>query len=122
MSPSSTSALVEQPDNLAYKWKQGTSKPSEASKEEIEQFIYWRIDRYKEFGWKNEDLSEAYASDFQCFTKDEFDKCNEDPIRKLRDILWAQGIYIKKGRGINIARELVAVIQNDIPWPEDDPE
>ena len=115
-------APVEPPVKLAYKWKQGTSKPSEASIEEIEQFIYWRIDKYKEFGWKNEDLSEAYASDFQHFTKDEFDKCSDDPIRKLRDVLRAQGVYIRKGRGINIARELTAVIQDDIPWPEDDPE
>jgi hypothetical protein len=119
---SSLLAPVEPPVKLAYKWKQGTSKPSEASIEEIEQFIYWRIDKYKEFGWKNEDLSEAYASDFQHFTKDEFDKCSDDPIRKLRDVLRAQGVYIRKGRGINIARELTAVIQDDIPWPEDDPE
>jgi len=31
-------------------------------------------------------------------------------------------MYIKKGHRINIARELTAVIQDDIPWPEDDPE
>ena len=116
------SAPVEPPVKLANKWKQGTSKPSEASTKEIEQFIYWRIDKYKEFGWKNEDLSEAYASDFQHFTKDEFDRCSNDPIRRLRNVLRAQGVYIRKGRGINIARELTTVIQDDIPWPEDDPE
>ena len=40
----------------------------------IEQFIYWQIDKYKEFRWKNEDLTEAYASDFQHFTKDKFEQ------------------------------------------------
>ena len=77
---STLSAPVELPVKLAHKWKQGTSKPSEASTEEIEQFIYWRINKYKEFRWKNKDLSEAYASDFQHFTKDEFDRCSDDPI------------------------------------------
>ena len=40
---------------------------------------------------------------------------------QIRDFLCSRGVYVKKGHGTKIAKELIVVIKEDILWPEDDP-
>ncbi|KAF6231185.1 hypothetical protein HO173_010517 [Letharia columbiana] len=52
--------------------------------------------------------------------KFDFEVLSKDVITSLRDCLRANGAYIKKGRGLSMAKELADVIKEEIPWPPDD--
>ncbi|KAA6416336.1 MAG: glycosyl transferase [Lasallia pustulata] len=79
------------------------------------------IRTYKEFGWKGDELGELYEMDFDQFRAEDFERCEHNTQVLLRNVLRSQGLYIKKGRGIKIARELAHAIHTETKWP-DDPE
>jgi hypothetical protein len=87
---------------------------------EMTSFIQWRIDVYRQKGWTNSDLSEYYAADFHNFTREHFESCSSDTVRDLRDHLRHYGVYVRKGRGFPIARELHTAIETELDWPDDD--
>ncbi|SLM39862.1 hypothetical protein LPUS_10497 [Lasallia pustulata] len=60
--------------------------------------------------------------DFDQFRAEDFERCEHNTQVLLHNILWSQGLYIKKGRGIKIASELAYTIHNKTNWPDDDPE
>jgi hypothetical protein len=68
--------------------------------------------------WRRaEDLVDYYAEDF---TRDTFNICPSDLLKRLRDCLRENGIYVRKGRGVQIANELYKAVHEDSPWPDDD--
>ncbi|SLM41421.1 hypothetical protein LPUS_12414 [Lasallia pustulata] len=89
---------------------------------EITQFVRWKIRTYKEFGWKGDELGELYEMDFDQFRAEDFERCEHNTQVLLCNVLQSQGLYIKKGRGIKIARELAHAIHTETKWPDDDPE
>ncbi len=105
--------------NLHRRWRRGCT-PADLPDEDIEEFTKWKLEKYKASTRTGPGLSEAFAEDFQLFTKDTFGQCEPEILRDLRDLLRSRGVYVRMGRGISIAKELANVVQNDIPWPEDD--
>ena len=96
--------------------------PSQASPTELSNYITWRLQVHSRAGWKNDVLSEYYADYFRDFTREKFDNCHHDTVRFLRGHLRQHGVYIRKGRGVPIGRELFKAVQEDVPWPDDDSE
>ncbi|SLM35276.1 hypothetical protein LPUS_04445 [Lasallia pustulata] len=121
---STATPLLKQPLNKPINpedvWIQGinllTSTPAE-----ITQFVQWKIGIYKEFRWKGDDLGELYEMDFDQFRAEDFEQCEHNTQVLLRNVLQSQGLYVKKGHGIKIARELAYAIHNKMKWPDDDP-
>jgi len=89
---------------------------------DLNSFILSRIDVYRQKKWRDADLSEYYAEDFCNFTTEHFEQCDKDTIRDLRDHLRQHGVYVRKGRGCPIAKELHAAIETELEWPEDNPD
>ena len=100
----------------------GNSTPADASTQELDQFVLWRITMYKEFNKQGADLSELYAINFEQFTADDFQNIGINVATRLRDFLRANGVYTRKGRGTRIAKELYAVMKDELPWLNNDPE
>ena len=103
------------------RWNNGIDT-NDATATDLNSFILWRIDVYKQKKWRDADLSEYYAEDFHNFTREHFEQCSKDTTRDLRDHLRQYGVYVRKGRGCPIAKELYAAMETELEWPEDDPD
>ena len=115
MSPpdgSSSSSSMQQ------RWGHGIDTRS-ADEADITQYTEWRISVYEGIVWKRpEDLVDYYYDDFKNFTRDTFNICPINVQKRLRDCLRERGIYVRKGRGIEVACELHKAVHDDSPWPE----
>ena len=60
--------------------------------------------------WYGATLSEYYAEDFATFTEENFNAISSNDRRQLRELLRKLGVYVRKGRGVSIAGELVELI------------
>ena len=86
--------------------------------ERLEQFVLWRIQEYNENKW--DALSDIFAEEFQQFAKEDFETLSKKTLYGLRNCLRANGVYVKKGRGVLMSESLANIVQEDIPWPLND--
>ena len=106
--------------SMRQRWGHGIDIRS-ADEADITQYTEWRISVYEGMVWRRpEDLVDYYADDFKDFTRDTFNICPSDVLKRLRDCLRKNGIYVRKGRGVQIANELYKAVHEDSPWPDDD--
>ena len=92
--------------------------PKKETKETLSQLVRWRIQEYEQHNWRRY-LSEIFAEEFVQFVKEDFDTLDKQILDSLRDCLRVNGVYVPKGRGIAASQALADVVQEDIPWPED---
>ena len=90
------------------------------TKERLNKFLPWRLQKYQQHGWKRSSLSEAFAEDFQYFGGEDFKGLIKDIVRDIQDYLQTNRVYVQKGHGVRISQSLADVIKNDLLWPEDD--
>ena len=90
---------------------------------EVKAFVDWRLSTYKKYGWKGFDLWESFVDDFESFTRDILDDLGKDRLKKIRDYLHRNGVYVRKEARKSIADGLLGVIHEPTPlkWPTDDP-
>ena len=97
------------------------SKGVDPKKETIEtltQFVRWRVQAYEQHKW--DPLSDIFAEEFQLFDREDFDALDKAELYSLRTCLRTNGVYVRKGRGVSMAQALANVVQEEIPWPEDE--
>ena len=92
--------------------------PKKETIETITQFVRRRIQAYEQHKW--DPLSDIFAEEFQHFVKEDFDALDKAELYSLRTCLRANEVYVKKGRGVATSQALASVVQEDIPWPEND--
>src|ERR1700722_4148161 len=104
------------------KWKTGINATATNIKE-VEAFINWHLSTYKENGWKGFNLWESFVDDFESFTRDILNDLSKDQLKKIRDYLRENGVYIRKEARKSIADGLLGAIHEPTPskWPTDDP-
>ena len=109
------------PSSNPKRWRKPL-QATEASSDDIDAYILWKISVYKEKNWRDDYLWEYFQEDFETFTKDTFALADTTSIRELRDILRAKGVYVKRARGKPIAKALADVLQQEVQpeWPEDE--
>jgi outer membrane biosynthesis protein TonB len=90
--------------------------------EEIAAFIKWTITYYKEMQWKDYDLWEGFLDDYCSFTLETFRNCDINTIKNIREHLRQNGVYVRKSRGIEVAKILLELLQENEPakWPAND--
>ena len=90
---------------------------------EVKAFINQRLLIYKENRQKGFDLQESFINDFELFIKDILNNLSNDRLKKIRDYLRENGVYIRKEVRKLIADGLLGVIYELTPlkWPTDDP-
>ena len=90
---------------------------------EVKVFVNWRLSIYKENRWKGFDLQESFINDFESFIKDILNNLGKDRLKKIRDYLRENGVYIRKEARKLIADGLLGVIYEPTPlkWPTDNP-
>jgi hypothetical protein len=104
------------------KWPRGIIQLPATAKD-INDYIRWKIDTIEEQDWKGSDLSEYYRVDFEDFKPDNFDQASQTLLRLLRDTLRRRGVYVSKGRrGHRLSIALVEAVDDELPWPEDNPQ
>jgi hypothetical protein len=104
------------------RWRKGLDVNKAESVDELDAYISWKIKIYTEKGWRDDYLWEYYQEDFNTFTKEVFTDCDSTLLRELRDILRTNGVYVKRARGVTIAKELFAVLeeQEQAEWPKEE--
>ena len=90
---------------------------------EVEAFINWRLSIYKENRQKGFDLQESFIDDFKSFMRDILNDLDKDRLKKIRDYLRKNGVYVQKEARKSIANGLLGTIHKPTPlkWPTDDP-
>ena len=90
--------------------------------EEIAAFIKWTITYYKEKEWKDYDLWEGFFNNYCSFTLKTFRNCNINTTKNIREHLRQNGVYIRKSRGMEVAKILFELLQENEPakWPAND--
>jgi len=89
------------------KWRQGVNV---TSINDVNNYISFKILKYKHFKLINNDLWEQYQEDFVDFTEAIFKACNPTTIRKLWTHLRNQGIWVKRNKRVTIAQSLYNTI------------
>lgn len=87
-----------------------------------EQFAWYSIQLYKLRGFCNDTLSDYFAEHFKSYSETRFAELKASTRRELCDVLSSQDVYVRKGCTVLLAAVLREVVQNDVPWPEDDSE
>ena len=90
---------------------------------EVKVFVNWRLSTYKENGQKGFNLWESFINDFKSFTRDILDNLGKDRLKKIRDYLRENRVYVRKEARKLIADGLLGTIHEPTPlkWPADDP-
>ena len=103
------------------KWETGIDATVTDIKE-VKAFVDWRLSIYKENGWKGFDLWESFVDDFESFTKDILDDLGKDRLKKIRDYLRENRVYVRKEARKSIADGLLGTIHEPTPskWPTND--
>lgn len=96
--------------------------PADATQEDKKEFALYALNNYRAQEWNGSSLSEYFAEDFASFSIDDFATVDSDTRRNLRDLLRKRGVFVPKGRNIQISVSLHSVVQNDLPWPVEDEE
>src|SRR6202030_3834412 len=104
------------------KWKTGINATVTDIKE-VEAFVDWRLLIYKENGWKGFNLWESFVNNFKSFTKDILNDLGKDRLKKIRDYLRENRVYIRKEARKLIADGLLGAIYEPTPlkWPTNNP-
>ena len=104
------------------KWETGIDATATDTKE-VKAFVDWRLSTYKENGQKGFDLWENFINNFKLFTRDILNGLNKDRLKKIRDYLRENGVYIRKEARKSITDSLLGVIYKPTPlkWPTDNP-
>ena len=89
---------------------------------DINGYIVWRIAIWKDSQYRDRELWIAFIDDFEDFKKDTFDIASKDLLRKLRDFLRANGVYVHRQARVPMAKELFKVVQEDKPheWTKEE--
>ena len=94
---------------------------------EVKAFINQRLSIYKENRQKGFDLQESFINDFKSFIKDILNSFSKDRLKKIRDYLRENGVYIRKEARKSIVDGLLGTIYEPTPLkqptdnPTDDP-
>ena len=104
------------------KWETGIDATVTNIKE-VKAFVDWRLSIYKENGWKGFNLWESFIDDFESFIRDILDNLGKDRLKKIRDYLCKNRVYVRKEVRKSIADGLLGTILELTPlkWPTDDP-
>lgn len=108
------------PVDLSDTFSQGL--PDQADIDTKRKFAKFCYENYVSQQWKGSSLSEFFADDFIQFSIEDFRSLDANIRRNLRDHLRRSGVYVPKGRNVQIANALHAVVENELSWPIDDPE
>ena len=90
---------------------------------EVKAFVNWRLSIYKENRQKGFDLQESFIDDFELFIRDILNNLGKDRLKKIRDYLRKNRVYVRKEARKSIADGLLGTIHEPTPlkWPADDP-
>ena len=90
---------------------------------EVKVFINWRLLIYKENRQKGFDLQESFINDFKSFIRDILNNLSKDRLKKIRDYLYKNRVYVQKEARKLIADGLLGTILEPTPlkWPTNNP-
>ncbi|KAI0991633.1 hypothetical protein K3495_g16554, partial [Podosphaera aphanis] len=67
-------------------------------------------------------LASQFSLDFSLFKETDLDKIRKENISKYRQFLRQNGVYVSVRRFVKVSKALADIIQEDVPWPNDDPD
>ena len=85
------------------KWSQGVDL---TSINDVNDYVEFKILKYRHYNLTNNDLWEQYKEDFADFMETIFKACNLAAICNLQTLLRHQSVWVKKDRQVTIAQSL----------------
>ena len=103
------------------KWETGINVTITNIKE-VKAFVDWRLLIYKEKGQKGFNLQKSFVDDFKLFIRDILDNLSKDRLKKIKNYLYKNRVYVRKEARKSIADSLLGVIHKPTPlkWPTND--
>jgi len=96
------------------KWETGIDATVTDIKE-VKAFVDWRLLIYNENRWKGFDLWESFVDDFETFTKDILVKLGKDRLKRIRDYLRENSVFVYKEARKPVAEALLETINEPTP-------
>ena len=84
----------------------------------VNNYINFKILKYRYYKLLNNNLQEQYKEDFADFTEATFKACNPATIRNLRTLLRYQGVWVKMDKRATIAQSLYDILckEDQMEW------
>ena len=95
---------------------------SVAQKEEFDIYAERKLRSWINMEWRDKNLWEVFQEDFGYFDEANFEKIDKPILRKIRDHLRANGVFVQKQQRYKMAKALVEIATEENPsvWPEED--
>ncbi|KAI0996015.1 hypothetical protein K3495_g12165 [Podosphaera aphanis] len=95
---------------------------SNAKNEEFDVYAKGKLKFWIKMEWRDENLWEVFQEDFGYFDWANFEKKDKPILRKIRDHLRANGVFVQKQQRYKIAKALaeIATEENPSVWPQED--
>ena len=89
----------------------------------VKAFVNQRLLIYKENKQKGFNLQESFINNFELFIRDILNNLSKDQLKKIRDYLYKNRVYIRKEARKSITDGLLGTIHEPTlsKWPTDDP-
>lgn len=119
---SSTSEIDELARSLKEsrkKWKDGVDIQD---KNAVYEYMDHKLTEYEHDGFTDQDMWEQFRDDFTGFTEEHFKVGGPTMLRKLRNLLCKQGVWILRSTRVTIAKSLQNTIQEETPteWTQEE--
>ena len=77
---------------------------------------------WEQYYVQDDDLWESFRENFEGHTEDDFKIPSNTQIRKFRELLRKQGVWVLKNPKVSVAKSLFNTLQEEIPtrWTEDE--
>lgn len=95
-------------------------RPADATRKDKEAFSNYWLSNYEVQNRHDNFLSEYFANDFQELFEDDFTAFSFNICQILGNLLQILNVYTSKEQIIVIAQTFLEILQNDLPWPEED--
>ena len=92
---------------------------SVAQKEEFDIYAERKLRSWINMEWRDKILLEVFQEDFGHFDEANFEKIDKPILRKIRDHLRANGVFVQKQQRYKMAKALVEIATEENPsvWP-----
>jgi hypothetical protein len=103
-------------------WANGITLTNETTAEDITNYIDFKINEYTKYNFKDKSLWESYQEDFDNFTVQIFKDANRSAIKRLKQLLRRNGVWVfnKKSKSVPQALDDVAHEDDRTEWSDEE--
>ena len=94
-------------------WANGITLTNETTAEDITNYIYFKINEYTSYNFKDKTLWESYQEDFNNFEVQTFKDANRSALKGLKRLLRRNGVWVFNRKSKSVPQALYNVAHED---------